>query len=186
MPYQSHSQTKHENNSATRSEISKWFSHTTRPLLSYLFLIYIAPLSLSVATVTRHGVGSVTCREAGRRQRSVYLKELEPQLTCRKKKMSIIEEYCDGNSESNDQCNVMSNALTASQHCKVTLRISKTTSSVTAKLSMSYSEGQRTTSKLPATRQETLKFKSSTFIKGSACWKPCEDSKFFFFIYLCA
>ncbi len=63
--------------SAIRPEISQWFSHTTRSPLLFLFLIYVALLSLTVATVIRCGDGTVTCRQAGRRQKSVYLMELE-------------------------------------------------------------------------------------------------------------
>ncbi len=52
---QSHSQGVKQNTviSAIRPEISQRFSHTTQSPLSFLFLIYGAPLSLTVATVTR-------------------------------------------------------------------------------------------------------------------------------------
>ncbi len=62
---------KHTINSTIKSEVGQRFNQTTQSPLSFLFLIYVAPLSLTAATVTRHGIGNVTCRRAGRRKKSV-------------------------------------------------------------------------------------------------------------------
>ncbi len=68
------------------------FSHTTQSLLSFLLLIYGALLLLTVATVTRHGIGSVTCRQAERKQKSVYLMECEPHFTRERKKWAPLKK----------------------------------------------------------------------------------------------
>ncbi len=74
-------QTKHTINSDIRPEISQWFSPTAQSPLSVLSLMEGALLSVTVATVTRHGVSSVTCRQEGRRRKSVCLVKLEPHFT---------------------------------------------------------------------------------------------------------
>ncbi len=77
--------------------------HTTQltPLFSLPHL-WRSALTLIVATVTTYGIGGVKCRQTGRRQRSVYLLELEPHFKCENKK-STTEESRGGDSESNDK-----------------------------------------------------------------------------------
>ncbi len=70
----------------------QWFSHTTQSSLSFLFLIYRNTLSLTVATVYRHGVGSVTWRQTWRWQKSVFLIELEPHFTHEGKKWAPLRK----------------------------------------------------------------------------------------------
>ncbi len=60
-----------QNTQLIQPKISHWFNHTTQSPLSFLLYVHRALLSLTVATVTKHGVSSVMCRQAGRRQKSV-------------------------------------------------------------------------------------------------------------------
>ncbi len=90
-------------NSAVRPEVSKYFSRATQSALSFLFLIYDAPLLLTVATVTRHSISSVTGRQAGGRLKSAYLMELELHFTCERINMSAAEKNTAGGGESDDK-----------------------------------------------------------------------------------
>ncbi len=67
-------------------------SHTAQSPLLFLSLIYGALLSLAVAAVTRHGVVSLRCRQAGKRQKSVYLIKLEPHFTCERKNICTVQK----------------------------------------------------------------------------------------------
>ncbi len=98
----SHTHTiKKTNMQLNQPDISQWFSHTTQSPLLFLFLFYGATLSVTVAAVTRHGVCSLTCTQAGKRQKSVDL-ELEPHFTSERKNSCAIQENSGGDSETDN------------------------------------------------------------------------------------
>ncbi len=66
--------------------------------------------------------------------------------------------------------------MACSQHCKVTLKISKTSSCVTTKSSMSYNKREGTTSKHP--RRRTREFKSCTVLQVMSVEALCTQQVF--------